>query len=236
MYVKKIKGSACLPEISRKNSVNSFRIGLLSYIRGFLKSKQPMNRILEFCERQRKRAEEVLRESRVREVWEDAGAEVRLVGSLRMGLLCRHRDIDLHVYSAGITTAASFGAMARLAEDPRVVELKCINGLHTEERCVAWHATFRASGGDVWQIDMIHIEAGTRYDGFFERMADRVAALLTPPQRETILRLKYETPEGEDIHGVEYYEAVMAHGVSTLEELRRWVARHRRQPHGYWMP
>lgn len=195
-----------------------------------------MDEILKFCELRQARAEEVLRESRVREAWEAAGAECRLVGSLRMGLLCRHRDIDLHVYSSGVTTELSFGAMARLAENPHVEELRCINGLHTEERCIAWHAKYRADADEVWQIDMIHIESGSRYDGFFERMADRIVACLTPEQREAILRLKYETPEGEEIHGVEYYEAVMDGGIRSLPALREWVKRHREQSHGYWMP
>lgn len=195
-----------------------------------------MEKILAYCARQQARAWEALRESRAREAWETVGAEVRLVGSLRMGLLCRHRDIDLHVYSGSVTTESSFGAMARLAQDPRVEELRCVNGLHTEERCVAWHAAFRTADGESWQIDMVHIERGSRYDGFFERMADRVVARLTPEQRDAILRLKYETPEGEDIHGAEYYEAVMDGGVRTLDGLREWVRLRRNRPRGYWMP
>ncbi len=45
-----------------------------------------------------------------------------------------------------------------------------------------------------WQIDMIHILKGSRYDGYFERVAERIATVLTPETRNTILQLKYETP------------------------------------------
>lgn len=35
----------------------------------------------------------------MRELWQEAGARAEVVGSLRSGLLCRHLDIDLHVYT-----------------------------------------------------------------------------------------------------------------------------------------
>ncbi len=182
------------------------------------------------------RAREVLAASGIADIWREAGAEVRLVGSLRMGLIAKHRDIDLHVYSSGITIESSFAVGARMAADPRVAEVKCINGLHTDERCVAWHVTFNMAPGETWQIDVIHIEAGSRYDGFFEQMADRIKARLDAPMREAILKLKFETPDGEEIHGVEYYEGVIDGGVRTLPELREWVALRRAKPFYYWMP
>lgn len=50
---------------------------------------------------------------------------------------------------------------------------------------------------------MIRISRGSRYDGYFERMADRVCEVTTDEMRETILRLKFAPPRGKD-HGVEY--------------------------------
>ena len=88
----------------------------------------------------------------------------------------------------------------------------------------------------LWQIDIIHIESGTRYDGYFERMAERINDMLSPEQRDTILRLKYETPEGEVIHGVEYYQAVMEGNVSTLPALRDWIKANRKAEGSYWTP
>ncbi|MDE6484401.1 MAG: phosphoglycerate mutase family protein [Duncaniella sp.] len=181
-------------------------------------------------------ARRVLAESGIAEVWEKAGCRVNLVGSLRMGLLAAHRDIDLHVYSSGITEQSSFAIAAAMSAIEGVIEITSINGLHTSEHCMAWHVKYKASSGETWQFDIIHIETGTEYDGYFERMADRIVQVMTPSQRDTILRLKFATPPGETIHGVEYYEAIIADGVTTLADLRRWVTAHRAKPPYYWMP
>lgn len=182
------------------------------------------------------RAIEVLEASKIMEIWKSAGADVRLVGSLRMGLIARHRDIDLHVYSTGIDELGSFSIASAMARDTRVIELKCINGLHTDERCMAWHVKYRMGDDEIWQIDIIHIEKCSSYDGYFEEMADRIKALLTPELRELILRLKFETPENEEIHGVEYYEAVLSDGIDNLCDLRDWIKIHRAKAPYYWMP
>ena len=182
------------------------------------------------------KAYRVLNTSGIVQVWEDAGCRVNLVGSLRMGLLVTHRDIDLHVYSSGITEASTFAIAARIAALPGVMEITCINGLHTDEHCMAWHVKYRTEDDEIWKFDIIHIEAGTEYDGYFERMAERIMDVMTPSQRDTILRLKAETPSDESIKGVEYYEAVIAEGITELEDLRKWVARHRLQAPYYWLP
>lgn len=188
------------------------------------------------AERNQERAWSVLRELNLVEFWERRGCRVNLIGSLKMGLLVKHLDIDIHVYSSNLTEERSFAIVSQLAKNPGIKEIRCINGLFTEEHCIAWHLTYEDEQKDLWQIDIIHIEEGSRYDGFFEKMAERINERLTPAQRDTILRLKYETPEGEEIHGVEYYQAVMEYGVNNLEELRQWVKRYRKQEGLYWMP
>jgi len=182
------------------------------------------------------KARNVLAQSGIAEIWKAAGCRVNLVGSLRMRLLAAHRDIDLHVYSAGITTQGSFAIMAEIAKNPRVSEIKCINGLHTDEHCLAWHILYKAEDGEVWQFDIIHIEEGTEYDGYFEHMADRIGEVMTTQQRDTILRLKFDTPAHKDYHGVEYYEAVIADGISSMPEFNEWIIAHRKKPPYYWIP
>lgn len=181
-------------------------------------------------------AHRVLAESGMAKIWENAGCRVNLIGSLRMGLMVSHRDIDLHVYSKGITAGSSFAIAAKVTENPKIIETKCFNGLHTEEHCVAWHFLYKSDDGAVWQFDVIHIEEGSYYDGYFEKMADRISGIITPEERDAVLRLKYETPEEEIIHGVEYYEAVIADGVRTMQELRLWVEEHRKKTPYYWIP
>lgn len=184
----------------------------------------------------RSEANRVLDSSGIARIWEKSGCRVNLVGSLRMGLLAAHRDIDLHVYSPAITEQSSFAIAARMSALPGVKEIKSINGLHTPEHCMAWHVKYMADSGEMWQFDIIHIEAGTEYDGYFEHMADRIVQVMTPAQRDTILRLKFTTPPDETIHGVEYYEAVIADGVTTLDDLRHWVTVRRSKPTYYWIP
>lgn len=197
-----------------------------------------MNRkeIMELADASLAKAQKVLAESGISEVWERAGCRVNVVGSLRMGLMATHRDIDLHVYSKNVTAKESFLIMSEIAENPRVTEIKCINGLHTDEHCVAWHVMYRAEDEELWQFDIIHIEEGSRYDGYFERMADRINEIMTEEQRHLILKLKFEAPAESGYHGVEFYEAVIADGVKNLEEFEEWVCRHRSQLPYYWIP
>lgn len=178
----------------------------------------------------------VLEQSGIADIWNEAGCRVNIVGSLRMGLLASHRDIDLHVYSSGITEESSFAIAARIAHNPNVTEIKCINGLHTDEHCMAWHMFYKAANEKIWQFDIIHIEEGTEYDGYFERMADKIVEVMTPGQRDIILRLKFETPQGRDYHGVEYYEAVIADGIREMFDFEKWVGEHRKKKPYYWIP
>ena len=115
------------------------------------------------------RAYRVMAQSGIVETLERCGCRVNVIGSVAMGLIASHMDIDLHVYSKGVTTAGSFAIMAEIADNPDVTEIICINGLHTDERCIAWHINYRCSDGEMWKFDIIHIEEGSRYDGFFEK-------------------------------------------------------------------
>lgn len=206
-----------------------------SYLRGS-KSKKHMDTIEEIARRNRQRAEEIIRDARLVEIWQSIGAEPRPVGSLRSGLLMKHRDIDFHIYSSPLRLEESFAAMARLAADSAVERIECRNLLATDEACVEWHAAYRDRDGELWQLDMIHIVRGSRYDGYFERAADRIAAALTPETRHAILRLKYDTPDEEKIAGIEYYVAVLRDGVRTYDAFVEWRRTHPLTGIVEWMP
>lgn len=184
-----------------------------------------MEEILRLAARNTGRAREIIGRLRLVERWQAAGAEAHLVGSLRMGLLMKHLDIDLHLYTDRLDPAAGFAVMAELCADPAVREVTFANLADTEERCLEWHCRYETDG-ESWQIDMIQILRGSRYDGYFETVADRIAALLTPETRETILRLKYLTPDEEKIPGIACYKAVLQDGVRDLEGLRSWLKQH----------
>lgn len=192
--------------------------------------------IFEIAKQNQEEAWKVVENSGVVKAWESIGAEVNLVGSLRTGLLMTHRDIDFHIYSSPLTLSDSFQAMALLAENPNVKKIECVNLLHTVEECVEWHAFYQEPDGECWQIDMMHIKRGSRYDGYFEQVADRIAAVLTDETRQAILQLKYDTPETEKAMGVEYYQAVIRDGVRNYADFEEWRRQHPVTGVIEWMP
>lgn len=192
--------------------------------------------ILELAKRNQQKAWEIIEDTRIVRIWEGMGAKVNLVGSLRTGLLIKHRDIDFHIYTSPLDLSASFRAMAELAENTSVKKIEYTNLLHTAEACIEWHAWYQDMEGELWQMDMIHIQEGSRYDGYFERVAERISAVLTDEMRLAILKLKYETPDTEKIMGVEYYQAVIQDGVRSYPEFEEWRRLHPAVGVVEWMP
>ena len=196
-----------------------------------------MHEILALATANQRRAHEILAELELREAWQAVGARAEVVGSLRSGLLCRHLDIDLHVYTpAPLRVAGSFAAVARIAEKPGIRRVEYGNLLDEEDCCLEWHAQYADREGRLWQIDMIHMTEDSPWAGYFERVADRISAVQTPETRETILRLKYETPDTEKIPGIAYYRAVLDGGVRSYAEFEEWQATHPSDGIVEWMP
>ena len=192
--------------------------------------------ILELAKRNQQKAWEIIEDTRIVRIWEGIGAKVNLVGSLRTGLLMKHRDIDFHIYTSPLDLSASFRAMAELAENTSIKKIEYTNLLHTAEACIEWHAWYQDMEGELWQMDMIHIQEGSRYDGYFERVAERISAVLTDEMRLAILNLKYETPDTEKIMGVEYYQAVIQDGVCSYPEFEEWRRLHPAGGGVEWVP
>ena len=192
--------------------------------------------ILELAKRNQQKAWEIIEDTRIVRIWEGMGAKVNLVGSLRTGLLMKHRDIDFHIYTSPLDLSASFRVMAELAENTSVKKIEYTNLLHTAEACIEWHAWYQDMEGELWQMDMIHIQEGSRYDGYFERVAERISAVLTDEMRLAILKLKYETPDTEKIMGVEYYQAVIQDGVRSYPEFEEWRRLHPAVGVVEWVP
>ena len=192
--------------------------------------------IFELAKRNQQKAWEIIEDTRIVRIWEGMGAKVNLVGSLRTGLLMKHRDINFHIYTSPLDLSASFRAMAELAENTSIKKIEYTNLLHTAEACIEWHAWYQDMEGELWQMDMIHIQEGSRYDGYFERVAERISAVLTDEMRLAILKLKYETPDTEKIMGVEYYQAVIQDGVRSYPEFEEWRRLHPAVGVVEWVP
>ena len=193
-------------------------------------------RLIEIAQTNQQRAHEIIQELNLIPLWASINVEAHLGGSLRMGLLMKHLDIDIHLYSDPVSLTNDFRIIARLAQNPRIKRIEYANLLNTEEACLEWHLHYEDPLNQMWQIDMIHILKGSRYDGYFEQMADRIVAALTNETRHTILQLKYETPESEKIMGIEYYQAVLRDGVRTYAEFEAWRAANPVTGVLEWMP
>ena len=167
----------------------------------------------------------LIEKSGVRQAWESIGATVHQVGSMAMGLLMKHRDIDFHIYTEKLDIAESFEVIKKICTHPAVTRMEYRNLADTEEACLEFHVWFMQDEEE-WQIDMIQILKGSQFDGYFERVAQRIKALLTPEIRRTILELKYLTPDNEHIMGIEYYQAVIADGVRSYPEFIQWRKNH----------
>ena len=177
----------------------------------------------------------IIEKSGVRQTWEAIGATVNQVGSMAMGLLMKHRDIDFHIYTDKLDIAESFEVMKKICVNPAVTRMEYRNLADTEEACLEFHVWFMLDDEE-WQIDMIQILKGSPFDGYFEHVAQRIKAVLTPETRRTILELKYQTPDNEHIMGIEYYQAVIADGVRSYPEFMEWRKSHPANSIITWCP
>lgn len=114
-------------------------------------------RLIEIAQINQQRAHEIIQELNLIPLWASIDVEAHLVGSLRMGLLMKHLDIDLHLYSDPVCLADDFRIIARLAQNPHIKRIEYVNLLDTEEACLEWHLHYEDPLNQMWQIDMIHI-------------------------------------------------------------------------------
>lgn len=192
--------------------------------------------IIELAEQNQQNAWKLLDETGIIPAWERIGATVHLVGSLKSGLLMKSRDIDLHIYIGKLDITESFSVMQELAERLKLKEIQYKNLVHTEEECIEWHVLYEDQELHTWKFDLIHIRKGSKYDGVVENVTAAIAKLLTPGLRETILRIKYEVPDGVMIPGIEIYHAVFTGGVRSYVELERWRQEHPLTNSLDWLP
>jgi hypothetical protein len=195
-----------------------------------------MNSIEAAAQAAQLRAWEIIRETNIIEIWSSIGATIHLVGSLKMGLLLNHRDIDFHIYTDPFNLSDSFTAISRLAENRHIRSIRYTNLEDAEDRCIEWHAVYDDASGAPWHLDMIHILPDSRYAGHFERMAERITAVLTDETRDAILRIKAAIPLESRVMGVQIYQAVIEGGVRDIDSFQQWLEAHPCNGISQWMP
>lgn len=185
------------------------------------------DKYIQLSQKQTEKARMVISSLNLIEIWEKAGATINPVGSFRIGVLAKHRDIDFHIYTDSLDIGQSFAIIAELCRHKGIKKCTFANLAETDECCFEWHLYYEDDEAQTWQIDLIQIKKGSFYDGYFEKTAEKIIAAMTEEQRKTILRLKFETPDELKISGIEYYKAVIQDGVQTSEDLLRWRQTHR---------
>lgn len=109
-----------------------------------------MKHIKEIAEKNQQKAWEIIRDTNVIGIWQDAGATIHLVGSLKTGLLVKHRDIDFHIYTEWLNVADSFSVMMKLAQHPCIKRIEYGNLIESVEKCIEWHAWYEDDCKNLW--------------------------------------------------------------------------------------
>ena len=138
-----------------------------------------MESYVDVAARNMKRAAELVGSLGLVEHWKEIGAEVNLVGSFSTGLLVKHLDIDLHVYTEMLSVRDSFAAVAGIASHKGVQHVEFSDLSDTEEACFEWHLTYRDTDGRVWTVDMFPFLPLAASGGFDEMVARPLCATLS---------------------------------------------------------
>ncbi len=195
-----------------------------------------MKQILEIAESRQKNAWEIINDTNVIEIWSSIGATINLVGSLKMGLLINHLDIDFHIYTTPFKLSDSFSAISKLAENKRIKTIHYGNLLEAEDKCIEWHAIYEGKDGNSWQMDMIHILTESPYAGYFEKVAQRISQVLTIEMRDNILKIKNSIPNGKKVMGIQIYKAVIKDGIQDIDSFWQWKEENSDEGIITWIP
>lgn len=122
--------------------------------------------IIKIAEYNQESAWRVLEDTKIIQAWENIGATVNIIGSLKSGLMMKSRDIDLHIYSEKLDISKSFAVVQNLAEKLSLKEIFYKNGIETEEECIEWHVIYEDKDMNTWKFDMIQIRRGSKYRKF----------------------------------------------------------------------
>lgn len=184
------------------------------------------DKYIQLSQKQTEKARMVISSLNLIEIWEKAGATINPVGSFRIGVLAKHRDIDFHIYTDSLDIGRSFAIIAELCRHKGIKKCTFANLAETDECCFEWHLYYEDDEAQTWQIDLIQIKKALSMTAILKN-SRKIIAAMTEEQRKTILRLKFETPDELKISGIEYYKAVIQDGVQTSEDLLRWRQTHR---------
>ena len=79
-----------------------------------------INKIIEIANNNQKKAFNIIEELDIENAFKNIGARINLVGSLKMGLLMKNKDIDFHVYTPELNIEKSFLAVSKISSNIKI--------------------------------------------------------------------------------------------------------------------
>jgi hypothetical protein len=151
--------------------------------------------------------------------------EPRVVGSVALRVVVRP-DIDLAILTDAPWVEDGFAVVTECAAMPRVLRGRFRRDLTPGDPSfpsgLYWKVDYQADDGVVWTIDMWLLERGP---GGGLDSTTRLGRLLTDDRRAAVLAIKEAAAaQHRRVPGFTVYQAVLAGGAGSLEELDRWVA------------
>lgn len=187
------------------------------------KERRSMDHLESISKRNIEKAFEIIAELDIYRIWGELDSTCNLVGSVKTGLLMNKLDIDFHVYSDDFSIEKSFRAIAQICRNPKIKEVAYTNLLEAEDMCLEWHLRYEETRERIWTIDIIHIHNESAYAGVIERVTEKIQSVLTERQRQTILKIKFESERRKEKYsGIDIYQAVIDEEIATYEDFRTW--------------
>ena len=181
-------------------------------------------------------AQTIIKELHLVSLLSSAGT-VRVHGSSVLGLMT-WRDIDLSVSSPGLSIERVYEVITPLLIHPRVKQVRYLNesgtfnptSLPHDERY--FFMVLYDSGAETdWKIDIsFWLAESTRP----EPIHDMVEQKLTPETRLAILHIKdvwwKQSSYRREVSSIDIYDAVLQHGVRTLDEFDQYLIERGKPP------
>ena len=192
-----------------------------------------MTGLFEAQKRLQAEADEIVRDLQLEHLLGSIGQPIR-VGSSAMGLMVR-RDIDITIVCPRLD-AATLKAFAEIGAE-LMRKTASVESVRFRNDTGAWNKeptkypdglylglTIRAANEAVWTFDIWAVDQPGRQPDLAH--LKNLLPRITTAHREAILRIKQvlaDRPKGTDaIPSALVYEAVVDHGIQTIEQFERW--------------
>lgn len=183
-----------------------------------------MDTLLMRAARRLQTAEHILAELQLLEKWRPFGTPL-LVGAVAYGLVVAP-DIDLEIFCDTPRIEDGFEVLRACALHPRVCKARFSNDLAGPNLGLYWQLRYRHEDGQEWKIDMWSMR-GEHPGPLSSDLVEPMKRALNDETRAAILEIKEELlrePEA-GCGSIHIYRAVLAGGVRTPAEFRKWLER-----------